>query len=479
MTTRLQVLVVTMVSGAGLLLGASGCRKPDKLAPVDLGAAVEDFDFAAAEGYAPQWNAPSVVELDDGLLVHWLEEPGTPALNVRLVLPMPDRPDPTQVAVAAASLDAELQRAFAGASIAVRIHHAPDRLEIVVHALDDEAELVFDTLREVISAKRPEGQLRAAQQRSAATLAASGAGRQGLTALTDHLLDRHADAPPADPRSVEAADMNDLVRTRAELLDPRRAVLVVHTGRPLGDYERHLASLGNDWRSTRPLTGLLKAGKNVAVDRLRKAVPDERPNTFLTSEPRAKLQRVPDSSGRATGYPVIIIGRLIPTPTAQDRAMARLAHRVVQEELDARLVISGPVALFVVRVNLKRREPGQRIREALEDLEQLAITEHRRDRLDQAAHLWLGARLVSASLRGEDWTALWSEAFDLSERDAEIPLALAREAKLMLQADGDALAQWQRRWLRPGGGEPGWHWTLAGADDEDFAAVQSALGLAE
>ena len=33
--------------------------------------------------------------------------------------------------------------------------------------------------------------------------------------------------------------------------------------------------------------------------------------------------------------------------------------------------------------------------------------------LFQVAQLWLGARMVAASVNGEDWTALWSESLDL------------------------------------------------------------------
>jgi hypothetical protein len=91
-----------------------------------------------------------------------------------------------------------------------------------------------------------------------------------------------------------------------------------------------------------------------------------------------------------------------------------------------------------------------------------------RQRLYQAAQLWLGARVVQASLDGEDWTALWSDAMDLAGRDEEIVGALARDAGSMLEPDPGALQAWLRRWLDPRSGEPGWRWVVAGASSQDL-----------
>jgi hypothetical protein len=141
---------------------------------------------------------------------------------------------------------------------------------------------------------------------------------------------------------------------------------------------------------------------------------------------------------------------------------------VLQEELDARVVIRGEIAVFVLRVPLSGRTVELTASEAIDALATLVGERHPQQRLYQAAQLWLGARVVQASLDGEDWTALWSEAMDLSGRDEDIVAALARDAGSMLAADPEALQAWMRRWLDPRGGEPGWRWLVAGASDRDL-----------
>jgi hypothetical protein len=100
-----------------------------------------------------------------------------------------------------------------------------------------------------------------------------------------------------------------------------------------------------------------------------------------------------------------------------------------------------------------------------------------RQRLYQAAQLWLGARVVQASLDGEDWTALLSEAMDLSVRDEDVVGALARDAGSMLEPDPEALQAWMRRWLDPRSGEPGWRWVVAGATDRDLRRLERITPL--
>src|SRR5690606_9569588 len=163
------------------------------------------------------------------------------------------------------------------------------------------------------------------------------------------------------------------------------------------------------------------------------------------------------------GKAVLVLGRVLPTPTAEARSLARLAQRLLQEELDARLQIRGDVAVFVLRVPLPGRDAEGAATEAIDALSSLAGSRQPQQRLFQAAQLWLGARVVQASLDGEDWTALWSDAIDLADRDEDIAGALAQDAGSMLEPDPEALQAWLRRWLDPRGGEPGWRWVVAGA----------------
>jgi hypothetical protein len=168
---------------------------------------------------------------------------------------------------------------------------------------------------------------------------------------------------------------------------------------------------------------------------------------------------------------------VIPTPTAADRGAARLAQRLAQEQIDMNVVVAGARTLMLVRVPLTPADPDGRARRAIEELRSIALTRQPRQRLFQAAQLWLGARVVQASLGGEDWTALWSEAVDLAMRDSDIGLALARDAHAMLELDPDALATWQKKWLDPIAGEPGWQWVVAGADEAALSRLARAATL--
>ena len=107
-------------------------------------------------------------------------------------------------------------------------------------------------------------------------------------------------------------------------------------------------------------------------------------------------------------------------------------------------------------------ERGGQMWRQVNTFQRLATRRNSSQRLFQATQLWLGARMVEASLAGEDWTALWSDAIDLSTKDSEIPAALASNAKGMLETTPEALLEWEGRWLDPAAGEPGWTWVIAG-----------------
>ena len=140
----------------------------------------------------------------------------------------------------------------------------------------------------------------------------------------------------------------------------------------------------------------------------------------LLAEPATPLRILSGPGSGPSGDAVLMLGRVLPTPSAGDRSLARLAQRVLQEELDARLVIRGDYGIFVLRVPLSSREPERSASEAIDALVELAQDRQPQQRLFQAAQLWLGARVVQASLGGEDWTLLWSDATDLASTDEEI-----------------------------------------------------------
>jgi hypothetical protein len=217
-----------------------------------------------------------------------------------------------------------------------------------------------------------------------------------------------------------------------------------------------LGRLADAWEG-----GGLRSAKERVLARVRadSARPPARATRILADPPAPLVALATAPSRRA----VVALGRTIPTPTPRDRALARLSQRLLQEELDARLVVSGPLSLWIVLVPVSG-DPVKGIDGALRRMDRFAATEHQVERLRHAAQLWLGARVVEASLQDEDWTALWSESLDLADDDAGLTRVLGRDAAFMLDADPASLRKWQERWVRPRGGEPGWTWVAAGLD---------------
>ncbi|MEM7152254.1 MAG: hypothetical protein AAF799_05395 [Myxococcota bacterium] len=440
----------------------------------------EVWDEAPASGQAealgslaPPWSAPTRAVLDSGLITFWLHEPDAPATHLRVLLPVGDRPE-LQSAAVVAVLETHLQQSLAtrarSQGISVETRSAPDRIEIVLHSATADTSRALSTLGRVLAARSPSSGLETARAEVAGRLEGEPtADERATAALAATLLGRRSSAQQATAKAVTELSRDALLEGWEQLVDPRRAVLVVHSGHEASLYRAALRKLADGWRGRgrRPVL-------DSAIARLRTASePSSAPGRLL-AEPATPMHIVPGPEGS----PVVMIGRVVPTRSAADRSLARLAQRVLQEELDARLVIRGDHGLFMLRVPLSGREPEQTVTEAIDALTSLATTRQPQQRLFQAAQLWLGARMVQASLDGEDWTASWSDAIDLAEDDDAIVGALARDARSMLEPDPEALQQWLRQWLDPRSSEPGWRWLVAGASDRQTRRLARITPLA-
>jgi hypothetical protein len=430
----------------------------------------EVWDEAPAVGHAealaslaPPWPTPTRAVLDSGLVTFWLHEPGAPVTHLRVLLPTADA-EPLRSAAIAAVLQAHLEEASSSRArnrgVGVQARAAFDRIEISAHGSVEETARMLELVAGVLGARAPQAGLESARAAVLAELPARpSTDERAVSALVELLLGRPPGSERADKAAVEALDGETLVDGWRALVDPRHAVLVVHSGAPAGDHRPALRQLAERWRGMgrRPVPPS-------AIARLRGgAAPPDPGQGRLLAEPATPLTVLPGPAGR----PVLVLGRVLPTPTAADRSLARLAQRLLQEELDVRLSIHGDLALFVLRVPLSG-SAERSATEAIDRLAAMAAERQPRQRLYQAAQLWLGARMVQASLDGEDWTALWSDAMDLSARDEDIVGALARDAGTMLEPDPEALQAWLRRWLDPRAGEPGWRWLVAGASDREL-----------
>ncbi|MCH9683270.1 MAG: hypothetical protein K0V04_17680 [Deltaproteobacteria bacterium] len=420
-----------------------------------------DGQAEALGALAPPWPAPTQAVLDDGLITYWLHEPDAVTTHVRLLLPTQDVPA-LQSAAVLAVLQAHLQQTLASRGrsrgIDAQARSGPDRIEVALHGPVDETARALTTLGKVLAAKAPTGGLDSARQQVLGTLQGPVSSSEVATAsLVAQLLGRETSSQLLLRGDVEAVPPETLLEAWEALADPRRSVLVVHSGSPAAQHRPALRELAERWHGLgrRPVPP-------TALERLRhSAAPAAVPGRLL-AEPTTPLRVIGAPKGNK---PVALLGRIIPTATAEDRSLARLAQRVLQEEADASLVVHGDVSVLVLRVPLSTQEPERSLTEAIDALVTLGSQRQPQQRLFQAAQLWLGARVVQASLDGEDWTALWSEAMDLADRDEDIVGALAKDARGMLEPDPEALQAWVRKWFDPRNGEPGWQWLVTGTSD--------------
>lgn len=500
MTARALVLAGL----AALLSLGPGCKRKDT-------HKVEIFDEApppalteALGALSPPWPAPERVVLGSGLLVHWLREAGTPAVHVRLVLPTTHLAPELQGApalVAARAVSHELESLANRLAIRVELTPKIGRHEVSIHAAAGELPAVLSALGDLFSAANLEGPLARARKLILAEVRPPDAEVAALAALTNMLLGTATTAELLDPSAAMAATDAALQDAWKALTDPRHALLIVHAGDPLAGHEAALSDLGARWRQRVQLVSAGDASATPqALVRLRgDASKSQTKPMHLKRPPVAPLVRL-DPPARG-GRSMMVLARTIPTPTARERSLARLVQRHFQAELDVRLSVSGSLGLLTIHIPLVAAGRGKPPTDPLEQVEATeppqdaaandplslrvrreltVIRDYLRERplaqdLVGAAQLWLGARMVAASLAGEDWTALWSEALDLSTADGEIAAALARDAEAMLAASPEDAAAFTKKWLDLEASEPGWAWVVVGAE-ADLQGVLASQG---
>ncbi|MBK7825471.1 MAG: hypothetical protein IPJ59_09695 [Nannocystis sp.] len=504
----------------GLLLAAlasAGCRKrePSKVEIFDEAATPAETE--ALGSLAPPWPAPERVVLANGLLVHWLHEVDTPALHLRLILPTHDLKAAHQGAPAltvARALLLELEALSPRLAVRAELDLRVDRVELVVHGVAGETTAALAGLADVLAGD-PTRALGAARQALLAELRPLDAETLAASELVAALNGGKPERERVDRAALQALDEAVLQDAWRALTDPREALLVVHTRTRLAvasladasladasladatdaSLAAATADLAQRWRQkVTLLPGNDGRSEPTALRRLRPGKPPGSTGKHLSKAPLAPLRRV-DPPGR--GRALLMIGRAIPTGNARERSLARLAQRRLQEQFDARLVVAGPWSLLTLQLPLGGGKP-QPLQDLLEGTDPpkdadappdpltrrlrrdlTAIRSFTRGRpttqdLFQVAQLWLGARMVAASVAGEDWSALWSDSLDLANDDGEIAAALARDAQAMLAATPEQLVAWQQRWLDLSTSEPGWAWVLVGKD-ADLLGVQAFL----
>jgi hypothetical protein len=470
----------------GVALGfalVGGCRcKEETLAPVVFDQAGDQDAVDPNKVLAPPWQPPLVTQLENGALLHWLREDDNPAFHVRVLLPTAIDADKLSAAATATALEAIELR------LAPRLRRLPDarlelssrpgRVEVAVHGRDADAEALLDALADTFADAGNPKLLAVAQGKVLARHREAGPSALATAALVSTLLEHPLDNEYASKQDLVELSKNRLEKGWSLLTDPRDAVVLVHARRDPEQDELMrgaLERLGAQWKG--PLGFGAGKGKPTVTARLRAEPPETARDSFLlTPQAGASLQihsGKPERGNRA----VVMIGRLIPTATIEERTLARISQRLLQEELDVRLLVAGPVSVLAIKVRVSSSDPIGSLKNIVERMRAFIAVAQPRARVEQAASLWLGARMVEASLTGEDWTSLWSESIDLAGEDREIFVALARDAKAMLELQPEQIQAYMAKWFDPQAGEPGWAWVAAGVDDNFRSKLDAGLEL--
>ncbi|HGG57082.1 MAG TPA: hypothetical protein ENK31_04740, partial [Nannocystis exedens] len=360
MIRRRALMLFAGATALGLPAAACKRREMPKVEFLDDDGTPPETEAISA--LAPPWPPAERIVLGNDLLVHWLAEEDSPALHIRVLLPthgLEGELAPGAAAVVAEALALELRRFTQRYGSTVELVSRVDRFEVAIHGLDSKTAATIAALSRVLSLEKSEALLLRARDTVVAGLPEIGAETLVLTSLVALLDGRDPGRDRLSKEEIASLEGGALVEAWQRVLDPRRALLVVHAGH--GFEESAMARLAKAWTRGGILSGLGRAkAKAKAHDRLRPMAAGRGKNRDregsayrLRGAPRAPLHFIQLSPGTAGGS-LLMLGRILPLPTVADRARARLAQRLFQEEIDARLTIIGDRGLWILKVPIRR-----------------------------------------------------------------------------------------------------------------------------
>jgi hypothetical protein len=471
----------------------TACKPRETLAPIDMSVAPPDGRIAAdAERMTWRGITPSSFSHDSGAIVVTLHEPEARIGHVRFILPTrtpaglggDSSLDAAPTWVVATALEDEWRRKLVdwdsdatspsgrtkprGTVAAI---HRPDRVELVVEVANVDVPRVLAIWGDIVAMRRPQTLLSRAQGRAVATSTRPSLELLAVSHAVVMLWGDPIETAIATREDLEALTPAALEKVWTALLDPRHAVVVVHTAHEATVIEDASASWSAQWKSRGLGIGRRSEAQKSALRRVLPERSDTARPEHLMAVPPLTLRAVEIRDAERRESPQVVVARVVPTPTARDRALLRLGQRILQEEMDLRVVFAGARAIVVARLPLSSTQPGRSLVEGAARWRNVLEGPMTVERLDTAARLWIGARWVHASLHGEDATATWSEAMDLATSDEGIASALDEDTAAMLAIDVDEWTTFARRWLDPSKGEPGWVGVVAGANEAQLAAL--------
>ena len=239
-----------------------------------------------------------------------------------------------------------------------------------------------------------------------------------------------------------------------------------------GDLQRMSAGDPSPWqRSGRPPPAEDSFGRGMTpVDCARGAATIPRPARENAASPLPS-SATPLERGAVKAAPPAVARQ--PGSYPQATCTARPTQRYLQTRVDVRLTIEGDRGVLTYLLPVRVSTPRQSLDDELSRVLKVIELEPRVWEISQALSLWLGARTVAASLDGEDWTALASEAISLSATSGEVAAALTRDAIEMVKITPEELSSFAREEFSPTRSDNRWRWVLAGGDE----ALAAALGV--
>lgn len=449
------------------LVAASACRPKDTMKPVDFESLDPNSKAASDTKQAPNWGDVRPTRLPSKASIMVLDEPGTGLINLRLLAAT----DPAQRAastmvLAYAARDALRERVELVRG-QVRIEFGADRLELVVSGNAANSQELLDALNGAFEQVPSARQLATTRGRLLGELPRPDTMAFAVAGATSAVLER--------PLHTQLVSADGLLRLTPEELrtawertfSPDRTLLMVHTDISRANIDPALSDFAKTWPRKVAFANLFR-GLSELIDVFHQPPRRERDRRARPSMNKgpAPIVRAEPPNGALKGRPTLVIARMIPLPTMEARALARLTQRTLQSTVDARLSIEGTQGVWLYRVSMDPTEPAESLTSELARLQDQVRRSPQRWELEQAANLWLGARVVGASLRHEDWTAMASEALSLSETDEEIALSLSRDAIAMNETTPEALHEFALTYLLPTRDDQAWRWFVSGVDDQ-------------
>lgn len=456
------------------LVATSACRPKDTMKPVDFESLDPNSKAASDTQQTPNWGEIRPTRLPSKASLMVLDEPGTGHIHLRLLVATDPAQKAASTMVLAYTAQDALRERVELLRGRVRIEFGADRLEVVVSGSAANSQRLLDALNGAFEQIPSAQQLATTRGRLLGELPRPDTMAFAVAGATSAVLERPLHTQLVSPDSLLGLKPEDLRGAWARTFSPDRTLLMVHTDIARANIGPALENFAETWprkvafanlfRGLSDLINVFHGPPRRERDRRSKASLNKDPGPIVRTDP-------PDSTLK--GRPTLVIARMVPLPTAEARALARLTQRSLQSTVDARLSIEGTQGVWLYRVSMDSTKPAESLSSELRRLREQVRRIPQRWELEQAASLWLGARVVRASLHHEDWTAMASESLSLSATDEEIALSLSRDAIAMDEVTPEAVHEFALTYLVPTRDGQAWRWFVSGVDDQALREINA------